>query len=386
MTWQGTRKIAFIPLVRTGITPPDVIPPDWAGQIQTRLFFNPQLDRLGRTVKGQTDRSVRAYFYTVSSGAAAFDAEVLPQQSIAEEAVPPDALASMTAQLQADGFVGGVIVMLGGPGGGQTTWAGDSLTPSSFSWSRFCMSDNLGNWIGELMHQAQLTNFADFFDFGGNMGSYDQMAGYAATHPCVWSKRAAGWLDPSSVPLHPGGTAQYLLHAATLPQPPPTGRWAAVQIGADVPYLMVEARLAADQFDVNIASEGVIVYRVQTTDPYGTPQNSMAQLELLSANALLPGASFTAGDVTVEVVSQPPGGDFLVQVTSPKTTGIVPDVFELTELVAAKRVTDAGFVPKFTTKAGATGRLWVASQSPAAGSSAPAGATVNMVLHGGAMP
>jgi hypothetical protein len=36
---------------------------------------------------------------------------------------------------------------------------------------------------------------------------------------------------------------------------------AAVKIGANVPGLMVEVRLMADQFDTGIPKEGVIVYR-----------------------------------------------------------------------------------------------------------------------------
>ena len=45
---------------------------------------------------------------------------------------------------------------------------------------------------------------------------------------------------------------------------------------------MVEARLQADQFDINIPNEGVIVYRVQTTDPLGNTQNEIAPLALLT--------------------------------------------------------------------------------------------------------
>lgn len=50
---------------------------------------------------------------------------------------------------------------------------------------------------------------------------------------------------------------------------PPHDLVSGVQIGSTVPYLMVEARKMADQFDGIIPKEGVIVYRVQTTDPFG---------------------------------------------------------------------------------------------------------------------
>src|SRR5262245_28625347 len=94
--------------------------------------------------------------------------------------------------------------------------------------------------------------FAGSFPADANMGPFEQEAGYLATHPCAWTKRAVGWLDPSTVRPHIGRVADYTLHAITLIQPPPAGRIAAVQIGQQVPYLMVEARLRADQFDINI--------------------------------------------------------------------------------------------------------------------------------------
>ena len=43
---------------------------------------------------------------------------------------------------------------------------------------------------------------------------------------------------------------------------------------------MVEARQRVDQFDADIPSEGAIVYRVQTTDPLGHPQNETAPIDL----------------------------------------------------------------------------------------------------------
>jgi hypothetical protein len=316
MAWLGRKRLAFIPLSRTGITPPDVIPPDWNDQIMQRLFYDPVDPVTGEPATG-VDRSVRAYFHTVSSGLADLDVIVLSPQTIAEENVPPDALAArMEAQLKSDGYVGAAIVMLGGPGGGTTT------QPASFSWSRFCMSDNLGNWVGELFHQVGLCGIPDFFDFAGsypqdaNMGPYEQEAGYDATHPCAWTKRAVGWLDPSTVELYGGQDRpiQYDLHSASLIQPPPTGRIAAIQIGSKVPYLMVEARLQADQFDINIPAEGVIVYRVQTTDPLGHAQNKTAPLALITKTALQVGQSVTTDGVTIEVPEAILGGGFVVQV------------------------------------------------------------------------
>ena len=78
MAWLGRKKLAFIPLSRTNIQPADVIPPDWPGQIMQRLFFDPATDpTTGDRILG-TDRSVRAYFHTVSYGLAALDVVVVP--------------------------------------------------------------------------------------------------------------------------------------------------------------------------------------------------------------------------------------------------------------------------------------------------------------------
>jgi hypothetical protein len=311
MAWLGQRKIAFIPLSRTGITPPDVIPDDWSDLITQRLLSFPE---------PTGDRSVNAYFEAVSSGLAGLDVVVLPAQTIAEDQVPPDALeATMGAQLRSEGFVGAAIVMLGGPGGGSTAQL------SNFGWSRFCMSDDLGNWVGELLHQPNLCDLPDLFDFAGNypadanMGPYDQEAGYEATHLCGWTKRAVGWLEPATVAAHPGGAVNYDLYSVSLPQPAPAGTVAAVQIGATSPYLMVEARLKADQFDLSIPGEGVIVYRVQTTDPLGHAQNSTAPLALITKVALTAGQSVNVDEATITVVGP-------VQGTSGATQGFAVKV------------------------------------------------------------
>jgi PASTA domain len=382
MAWLGRKKLAFIPLSRTNIQPPDVIPPDWSGQIMQRLFFDPATDPTTGDPTPGTDQSVRAYFHTVSSGLADLDVIVLPAQTIAEENVPPDALeATMGSQLRSEGFVGAAIVMLGGPGGGSTSQLSD------FAWSRFCMSDNLGNWVGEILHQTNLCDLPDLFDFAGqypsgeNMGPFDQEAGYLATHLSAWTKRAVGWLDPATVVLHLGRVTEYTLHSISLIQPPPTGRIAAVQVGDQVPYLMVEARLQADQFDISIPNEGVIIYRVQTTDPLGNAQNDTAPLALLTKIALTAGQSFTTDGVTVQVGSSVPGG-FSIQVSTSNPIGMVPDVLEMTASIASRIITDAGFIPRFSVSKG----LWVSSQSPTGGSIAPFGSTVTMTLHGGPVP
>jgi hypothetical protein len=196
MAWLGRKKLAFIPLSRTNAHPPDVIPANWAEQITQRVFFD-------KDPNTGTDRSVRAYIHTVSSGLADLDVSVQPPQTIAGQDIAPNALeATMGAQLRANGFDGAAIVMLGGPDGGETIGY----------WSRFCMSDDLGHWVGELVHQTGLCNLPDLFDFTDeypdeNMLGFDQEAGYLATHFSAWTKRAIGWIDPSTVPVQTTQTA-----------------------------------------------------------------------------------------------------------------------------------------------------------------------------------
>lgn len=380
MTWLGQKTLAFIPLTRSNV-PSDVPPPNWADQIMQRVYY----DKDPRT---GVDRSLRAYIHTVSSGSADIQVVVQPQQTIVGTGtggtdVAPDALeATQGNQLRAQGYDGAAIVMLGGPGGGSTIGY----------WSRFCMSDNHGAWVGEIVHQTNLCNLPDLFDFtdefpNENMGAYDQEAGYGYTHFSAWTKRAIGWLNPSTVPLHVGHSANYTLHSASLIQPPPVGRAAAVQVGTRVPYLMVEARHQADQFDINIPDDGVIVYQVQTTDPLGNAQNSVPPLNLLTKTGLAAGQSFTVNEVTVQVDSAVAGG-FSMTVTN-NASGIVPDVLNEPLATATEKINAAGFEPKFNfpqtpaAAPGATGpdiNIWVKSQTPLGGSTAPLGTVVTLTL------
>jgi hypothetical protein len=126
------------------------------------------------------------------------------------------------------------------------------------------------------------------------MGDFDEMACSCGTHPTAYTKAAISWLDASAIAQHTNRTAGYDLHSVGLIQPPPSSRWAAVRIGSQTPYLIVEARLRVDQFDVNIPNEGVIVYRVQTSDPLGHAQNNTAPIDLLTTTALTPGTMFTS--------------------------------------------------------------------------------------------
>ncbi len=365
MSWIGRKKLALIPLYRPNAHPPDQIPPDWNNQILRRVLFDPN----GAT---GSDRSLRAYINAASSGRADLDAVVFPMATVDAQDVPPTVLEpQLGPQLRQQGFDAAAIVMLGGPGAG---------TSAGF-WVRFVMAEAVGVWAMEFMHS--LTGFADLYPFNGNMGGFDEMACACGTHPSAYTKAAIGWLDTSAIAQQaPTLSGNYTLHSIGLTQPPPTGRWAAVRIGSQAPYLMVEARQKVDQFDGNIGSQGVIMYRVQTSDPLGHAQNGTAPVELLTTTALVPGQSFTGdGGVTVHVTSAVAGG-FNVTIDNPSHPQVeVPDVFEFSAPLAAKEIKDAGLVPKFLGPNQANS--WVFSQSPAAGHLVDPGSTVTMRLRTG---
>lgn len=299
MTWLGRKKLALVPVFRAHAHPPDQIPSNWSDQILRRMLFDPD-PATGR------DRSLRAYIHTASSGRADLDVVVMPMMTVDQQDVPPAVLEPQLGPgLRTQGFDAAAIVMLGGPGSG---------TSAGF-WSRFVMAEDVGVWAMEFMHS--LTGFRDLYLFGGNMGSFDEMAASSGTHPSAYTKTAIGWLDASAIAIHDSAQASYALHSVGLVQPPPSGRVAAVRIGTQVPYLMVEARQRVDAFDAGIDSEGVIVYRVQTADPLGHSQNATAPVMRLTPTALGAGQSFeTDTHVSITVTGALPGG-FQVSVKLP---------------------------------------------------------------------
>jgi hypothetical protein len=230
----------------------------------------------------------------------------------------------------------------------------------------------------EFMHS--LTGFADLYPFNSNMGAFDEMACSCGTHPSAYTKAAIGWLDPAAIVQHAGQLATYNLHSVGLVQPPPSGRVAAVQVGSQVPYLMVEARQKVDQFDHGIPSEGVIVYRVQTSDPLGHAQNGTAPIQLLTVSAIPVGQTFTADTgLKAHVLNSLPGG-FSISIDDPsQAVTTVPDVFELSPSRAGQEVRDAGLVPEFTGQNRSYAH--VVRQSPLAGETVPLGSTVTMELQ-----
>jgi hypothetical protein len=302
MPWIGRKKIAFVPLSRPNAIPPDVIPAGWETDILRRVLYDPD-PGTGK------DRSLRAYIHTVSSGVADLDAIVTERHSINQQDVPAAILEpEIGARLRAEGCDAAAIVMLGGPGAG---------TNSGF-WSRFVMLEPVGVWAMELMHG--LTGFTDLYPFGNDadpqnpvIGLYDQMSASAATHPSAYTKAGIQWIDRATIAQHTGRVGVYALHAISLTQPPPTGRVAAVKIGTNVPYLMVEARLKADQFDSGIPKEGVIVYAVQTPDLLGHRVNRLRPVILKAPQALSAGEAFVSDDgIGVSVNGSIPGGFVVV--------------------------------------------------------------------------
>jgi len=372
MAWIGRKKIAFVPVYRPNAHPPDQIPDNWSDQIMRRVIYDPD------PATG-TDQSLRAYIHTASSGIADLDPLITAMQTVDQQDVPPNALeGAMGAQLRASGCSAAAIVMLGGVGAGTALVGG--------FWARFVMVEGVGVWAMELMHC--LTGFGDLYtlpgysDYAkGDLGAFDEMACNCGTHPTAYTKAAIGWLDPSTIATYGAGQQSYDLHSVGLVQPPPSGRWAAVRLGAQVPYTMVEARQKVDQFDRGIPAEGVIVYRVQTSSPQGFSQNNLVPAYRLAS--LQVGQSFTSDDgFKVQVNAAIPGG-FSVTVNNTLDT-IVPDVMFSPASIAAKRVHDAGLVPQFT-GINHTG-AWVSSQSPVGGTAVPRGSIVKMVLHTGPTP
>jgi hypothetical protein len=329
MAWIGRKRIAFIPVYRPHAAPPDQIPTDWNGDILRRVLFDPDA-RTG------ADRSLRAYIHAASSGRADLDVVVMPMVVIDRQDVRldhPD-VQQLGDDVRNQGFDAAAIVMLGGPGAG-TAQIGQFL-------ARFVMQERLGTWAMELMHV--LTGFADircqpaFADCQndvGDIGNFDEMAFNGGMHPSAYTKAAIQWLDVSAIAEHTGRSALYQLHSVGLVQPPPSGRSAAIRIGSSVPYLMVEARMMVDQFESpsqlesGIPSQGVIVYRVQTSDPLGAAQGAdpihpNIPVFLLTPTALQVGQAFTSdSNVAVSVIGSIPGGFTIVvdDLNAPFITG-----------------------------------------------------------------
>jgi len=384
--WLGVKRVAFVPLFRSNAQPPDQIPPDWENVILRRVVYDPRPEANG------ADRSLRAWLRAASSGRADIDALVLPMQTINKQVVEADELeGTLGASLRNQGVEAAVLVMLGGRGAG---------TNRGF-WSRVVMAESNGVWLMEMIHG--LTGFKDLYHFNNDVDpperaidTFDEMSASSQTHPTAFTKNELGWLDAAAIPLHVGASADYALQYIGLAQPPLAGRVAAVRIGADFPYVIVEARKMTDQFEAGmpttndsqergIANEGVIAYRVQTRNPtVQEREGNKKPLFLMTLAALQPGQSAALDNgATLTVTGERPDG-FTVHVDDPAALVIVPDVRESRPAVAANAVIAAGLVPKFTGPNNTNS--WVFSQSPTAGHVVARGSTVTMVLRDDPIP
>lgn len=301
MAWLGKKKLAFIPVFRPQL---DVVPPDWAQQIEKRIYLDPNT--------GGADISLRTYIVKISNGRADLEGHVLPIQQTDRIDVPPTAFADrFESRLREQGFDAAALVMLGQPPSGTAD--------SGMFWVRFVMAEGAGVWAMEFIHI--LSGLGDLRSFGADitrdLGSYDVMSSAFNTHPTSYTKRDVGWLDPDSVTRHAVRSAVYNLHVTALAQPAPAGRTTAVEVGAQPPVLMLEARRMVDQFDAGIRAEGVIVYELTNRESGALLPFRRPLIELRTERGLQPGQGFvSATGVKVNVLSAIVGG-FTVSVEDP---------------------------------------------------------------------
>jgi hypothetical protein len=316
-SWLGTKRVAFIPVLRSRAHPPDVIPPDIADRIRTRVLNNPvsvAVDESSPTPHPKVvDRSLRAWLRAASSGRADIDPTVLPMQtSDTDNTLPAEFEDRLGGELRARGFDHAVLVSVSAGGTNQVYW------------SRVLLADGIGPWLMEIIHG--ICDYPDLYDFGNDVdppdrdiNTFDQMSASTGTHPTMFTKLKFGWADGSSVANHADSFASYDLQLGALPQPPAGGLVAAVRIGDAVPYVMIEARTKSDAFDVSIKSEGVIAYRVQWEDPKPRVDRPgfRKPLYLLTETALQVGESATLDyDIVLTVSAAIPGG-FSVTIEDP---------------------------------------------------------------------
>ncbi len=210
--------------------------------------------------------------------------------------------------------------MLGGVGAG---------TNNGF-WSRFVMKEHTGVWAMEMIHG--ITGMKDLYHLAGyidpperDIARFDEMSRARLSHPTAFSKRMLGWLDSSAIATAEDPVNVVDLQSIGFMQPAVAGRASAIQVGHDVAYLMIEARQMNDQFETGvwgtinpgfqpgIGKDGVIVYRVQTSDPNAAAQGNKLPLYLHTTTPLTPGQSAVFDGVTVTVTGQLVGG-YSVQV------------------------------------------------------------------------
>ena len=252
-----------------------------------------------------------------------------------------------------------------------------------------------GVWAMEVLHA--MVGWPDLYKANGTlMYDWDNMTYNAGTHSCAHLKLRPGWLAQTDVADHNGPDRDYDIQSlATMPPPP--GRVAAVRIHSTLTgnTFMAEARLKSDVYERGFAQliptpgtppgpnlefrglpgEGVIVYQVHDD----------LQETYFKGGPLDTGQSYQNPDegFSVQVLQRIDAG-MRVHVTLSDPRPTVPNVLEMAPTLAAKKVHDAGFVASFTGQS--TGPRYVATQNPAGGQKALAGATVTMFLKKGPVP
>lgn len=381
MNWEGTKRVAFVPVDRGRFNdfPP---PPNWEQAIEERIYCSLS-DR-------SVNNSLRDYIHTVSNGVADIEGSVQPVQQVGVKDVPPGFLDSeLGPGLRAQGFDAAALVMLGNRPVGQAEAPG--------FWVRVSHHEPVGVWAMELTHT--LCYYMDLYtnDTANDLNSFDNMDCSCGTHPTAYTKAQIGWVDPSLIALDSLPDETFDLYSAGLVLPPPSGRTAAVQIQSSGNPLFVESRQRLDQYDgghgptgqnddwgnsTGIASEGVIVYELAGVENPTTPFPGEIDplIRLHTQQALQPGQKWTSPSGIVVSVTAALVGGFRVTIQNPETTIAVPGVIGMPPAAASHTITQAGLVPKFTPPTG----LWVNSQSPVAGHQAARGSTVTMHLasHG----
>jgi hypothetical protein len=150
---------------------------------------------------------------------------------------------------------------------------------------------------------------------------------------------------------------------------------------------MAEARLRSDVYEMGFAplTTGGLEYR-------GLPGGGVIVYQVHDdlQETLFAGGPLGVGDIyenaaegfSVQVVQAIDEGVSVRVTTAPDTRPTVPEVRELTPVLARKRVHDAGLVSKFTGQ-NPTNAAYVATQTPDAGVHVDPGSTVTMVLKKG---